>query len=98
MKAKLIAKGYKAQLRDQNRLSSLALNAQGSNLRTQWNNSADKALSMILMYLDSYVATQFEHLVTSQTLLEGVRGFYSPDIEQEIERLKLAFSDLAYDG
>ena len=50
------------------------------------------------MHLDPTLVRLFEHLETPQTLLNGIREFYSPNIEREIEKLELTFSKLTYDG
>ncbi len=58
VKAKLVAKGYKAQLKDVNMPAA-------ADLRLAWQNLADKALGIIITQLHPDVAMQFENLLAS---------------------------------
>ena len=59
MKAKLISKGYKSVLTDVTRPGVATVDA-----RAAWNALADKALGIILLYLSSDIAVQFESKLT----------------------------------
>ena len=56
VRAKLISKGYKSQLVDINRPPALIGNAPGPDLRAGWDKNANKAVGVIFMYLDPYIA------------------------------------------
>ena len=102
VKAKLVSKGYKSQLLDALKPPAPAQAQQGQpappDLRSAWEANVDKALGIILLYLEPDIAVQFQVATTPETLFKAIRDLYSPDIEQEIERLELAFADLTYDG
>ena len=102
IKAKLVSKGYKSQLLDALKPPAPPQPQQGQapvpDLRPAWEANADKAVGIILLYLEPDIAIQFQAQGTPETLLRAVRDHYSPDIAQEIERLELAFADLEYDG
>jgi len=91
VKAKLISKGYKSQLLDGKRPAD-------ADARALWDTQADKALGTILTYMNPDVTVQFENATTPQTLMEAVVKHYSPDINQEIERLEGELRDITYDG
>ncbi len=91
IKSKLIAKGYKSQLSDGNR-------PVGADVRAVWDAQADKALGTILTYMNPDVSVQFENATTPQTLIEAVVKHYSPDVNQEIERLESELRDVTYNS
>ena len=91
MRAKLTAKGYKLQLADVNRPT-------GNNNPAEWDKQADKALSIIQLYLYMDVAGQFVTKITPQTLLAAIVAQYHPDANQEVERLEKELNKLTYDG
>ena len=92
IKAKLISKGYKSQLDDENRP------VQNGNAKIAWDTLADKALGTILMHISADVAIQFEDKQTPQTLLDAIKSHYAPNQHQAIERLETELSRLEYDG
>ncbi len=98
IEAKLTAKGYKSQLQDVNRLEPTEFNKNSLNLRVEWNNNADKTVGIILMHLNSDLMMLFEHFETLQKLLNKIKEFYPFNIECEIEKFELVFSELTYEG
>jgi hypothetical protein len=89
VKAKLLAKGYKAYLEDKNKP------AEAKELLV-WNTMADKATGLILTYMNPSITVQFDDKVTPQSLIEAVVKLYCPDINQEIERLERELTQLTY--
>jgi hypothetical protein len=89
IKAKLIAKGYKAYLEDKNKP------AEAKELLV-WNTMADKATGLILTYMNPNITVQFDDKTTPQSLVEAVVKLYCPDINQEIERLERELIQLTY--
>ena len=92
VRAKLVAKGYKSQLLDNNRPG---VNDQ---TRAAWDAQADKATGVILTYLEPEIAVQVEAMLTPQTLLHAIIAHYRPDQRQEVDRLESELMELAYDG
>ena len=57
---------------------------------------ADKAVGIILLYLSSDIAVQFENKLTPQALMDTVKNHYVLDQQQEIDRLKIELNNLSY--
>jgi hypothetical protein len=91
VKAKLIAKGYKTYLLDENK-------PKDQKELMSWHATADKAIGLILTYMHPNVQVQFEDKVTPQTLIEAVVKRFCPDQQQEIDRLEKELNELKYDG
>ena len=91
IKAKLISKGYKPVLIDITRPGVVAVDA-----RAVWNALADKAVGIILLYLSSDIAVQFESKLTPQALMNAVKNHYVSDQQQEINRLEIELNNLSY--
>jgi hypothetical protein len=91
VKAKLIAKGYKTYLLDENK-------PKDQKELMSWHATADKAIGVILTFMHPNVQVQFEDKVTPQTLIEAVVKRFCPDQQQEIDRLEKELSELKYNG
>ena len=91
VKAKLISKGYKSHLRNENKPAA------GAD-RVAWEANADKAVGIILTYLELYLANQFENKASLQELFEAIEVHYRPDLSQEIDRLEREFTNLSYNA
>ena len=91
IKAKLLSKGYRNYLLDKNRPDA------GPELAA-WNAQADKAVGVILTYLDPSLVVVFEDKSTPQSLLEAIAAYYRPDMFQEVSRLEDSLMNLTYDG
>jgi hypothetical protein len=69
IRAKLVAKGYKTQLLDENR-------PEDDPAQAAWDTQADKATGVILTYLDTDIVMQFEDGLTPQSMLETIMTQY----------------------
>ncbi len=68
------------------------------NARVAWNALADKALGTIMIYLTPDIVVQFDTKTTLQELLLAIAQQYTPDTQQEIDRLENSLNNLEYNG
>ena len=86
-----MSKGYRSQLQNSNR----PVNGPD---RVAWDMNANKAVGIMLTYIESHVVSQFEDKNTPQELFKAIEAHNSPDISQEIDRLEREFRNLSYNA